>query len=67
MAMMTNTFRAVQEKAQLEWRLLLTRHVLRLELVALSFDDWIWCVHLYARQVAGERGEVGTPYEGKQY
>ena len=31
MAMMTNTFRVVQEQAQLEWRLLLTRHVLRLE------------------------------------
>jgi len=33
MAMMTNTYRMVQEKAQLEWRLLLTRHVLRLELL----------------------------------
>jgi len=33
MAMMTNTFKIVQEKAQLEWRLLLTRHVLRLELL----------------------------------
>ncbi|KAL1496128.1 hypothetical protein AB1Y20_014749 [Prymnesium parvum] len=33
MAMMTNTFRLVQEKAQLEWRLLVTRHVLRLELL----------------------------------
>ena len=29
MAMMTNTFRMVQEKAQLEWRLLVTRHVVR--------------------------------------
>lgn len=33
MAMMTNTFRSVQESAQLEWRLLITRHVLRFELV----------------------------------
>ena len=36
MAMMTNTFRMVQEKAQLEWRLLVTRHVLRLEVLG----DW---------------------------
>jgi len=33
MAMMTNTFRKVQEQAQLEWRLLITRHVLRLEVL----------------------------------
>lgn len=33
MAMMTNTFRTVQEQAQLEWRLLITRHVLRLEVI----------------------------------
>ena len=33
MAMMTNTFQAVNKKAQLEWRLLIARNVLRLELV----------------------------------
>ena len=36
MAMMTSTYRMVQEKAQLEWRLLVTRHVLRLELLGAS-------------------------------
>ena len=33
MAMMTNTFQSVRKQAQLEWRLLMARHVLRLELV----------------------------------
>lgn len=37
MAMMTNTFRSVTEKAQLEWRLLIARNVLRLELVFTAF------------------------------
>ena len=36
MAMMTNTFRTVHQKAQLEWRLLITRHVLRIELLGAS-------------------------------
>lgn len=33
MAMMTNTFQTVKKQAQLEWRLLIARNVLRLELV----------------------------------
>ena len=33
MAMMTNTFQSVKKQAQLEWRLLIARNVLRLELV----------------------------------
>eukprot|EP00966_Prymnesium_polylepis_P071828 1668157-Prymnesium_polylepis.1 len=63
MAMMTNTFRSVQEKAQLEWRLLLLRHVLRIELVALKFGG----ARVQARQVAGVPGERGTPDEGKHF
>ena len=37
MAMMTNTFQSVRKQAQLEWRLLIARHVLRLELVFTAF------------------------------
>lgn len=33
MAMMTNTFQGVKKAAELEWRLLIARNVLRLELV----------------------------------
>ena len=36
MAMMTTTFRTVHEKAQLEWRLVFARNVLRLELVHIN-------------------------------
>ena len=56
MAMMTNTFRVVHEKAQLEWRLLITRNVLRLELFTLTFGG----KRALLRQTAGMR-RVSSP------
>ncbi|KAL1507839.1 hypothetical protein AB1Y20_007447 [Prymnesium parvum] len=61
MAMMTNTFRTVQESAQLEWRLLITRHVLRFELLGVA----LFSAHgaLASRLMAGTKSEI----DGKCY
>ncbi|KAL3892612.1 MAG: hypothetical protein SGPRY_014962, partial [Prymnesium sp.] len=61
MAMMTNTFRTVQESAQLEWRLLITRHVLRFELLGAAFFPANG--DLAARLLAGAE----SPVDGKYY
>ena len=47
MAMMTNTFQSVKKQAQLEWRLLIARNVLRLELV---FNALARCMPMSTRQ-----------------
>jgi len=58
MAMMTNTFRKVQEQAQLEWRLLIARNVLRLELFVLNTTGK-WA---YAKMFAGAKSTVDGKY-----
>ena len=58
MAMMTNTFRKVQEQAQLEWRLLIARNVLRLELFVLNTTGK-WA---YAKMFAGSQSAVDGKY-----
>ena len=63
MAMMTNTFRVVQEQAQLEWRLLLTRHVLRLEVLGDLLFNAIGSERLSRKLLAGTH----SPIDGKYY
>ena len=58
MAMMTNTFRSVQSKAQLEWRLLIARHVLRLELFVLTFAG----KSVFSKMLAGSKSAVDGKY-----
>jgi len=56
-AMMSHTFISAQESAQLEWRVLYARNILRLEMVAEIFAAWGWVdIH------GGERGADGKYY-----
>ena len=55
---MTNTFQGVRQSAALEWRLLITRHVLRLELLTMTFGSKA----MVARQSAGVKSADDGEY-----
>ena len=63
MAMMTSTFRIVSEKAEVEWRLLITQNVVRLEMMALMGAKQLGADWVRERLLAGAKSEV----DGKHY